>query len=337
MFLRFFKSNLSVIYLLFPLLGTVLWFNSLTIPAEYKYYQGENTLPLFMFLPGFLKTSLSMVISGLVTMVFCAFLVERINSRYAVVRTRTLLPVSLFVIIVCGITGLQTLHPVWFAALFFLLVIFRLFDAFDVRKPYSPAFDSGFLLGVGSLFYLNLTILLPAFIIGLGILGRESGWREPLIQGTGFLLPWIFAFTGYFVFDDPMILWQTIRENILTWNLHVKGDLPFMVYLGFLSVIIFVSSVYMILHYSEGKVSSRKYFVVFFILFVFLVISFFVIPSVSLEVFVLISVPVTFLVSNYLVALRSRFWGELIFTLLLIMVIAMQLIKRFDLLSFNLN
>ena len=333
MLLRFFKSNLSVIYLLFPLLGIALWLNSLLSPAGYNYYNGENALPLFKIFSFFLKTTLSQVIAGIFIMVVCAFMIEQINSRYAFIKNRTLLPATLFILLVCGISGLQVLHPVWVGALFFLMVILRSFSACDVRKPYSVAFDSGFLLGVGSLFYLNLVVLLPAIVIGIGILGRESGWREPLILITGFFLPWIFAFTGYFVFDDPMVLAKLVVDNVLTWNIHVKTDIPLLVYLGFLTIIVFASSAYMLLHYSEGKVSSRKYFVVFFVLFLFLLISFLVIPSVSQEVFILVFIPVTFLMSNYLVSIRSRFWGELIFTILVIIVIGIQLIKRFDLLS----
>ena len=44
-------------------------------------------------------------------------------------------------------------------------------------KPYSNVFNAGFFIGVGTLFYLNLIVILPAFFIGISILTRESSWR----------------------------------------------------------------------------------------------------------------------------------------------------------------
>jgi hypothetical protein len=330
MLLRFFKSPRPYIYILLPLLATALWFKSLLNPVDYPFFSGENNMPLYQLFTIILKSAFIQVIAGLVLLVFCAFMVERINSRFAFVRVRTMLAAPLFILFISGIPGLHVLHPVYFATVFFLFFIFRFFSAFDVHKPYSHSFDSGFLLGVGTLFYLNLVVLLLPFLIGMSLLNRESRWREPLIQLSGFLLPLIFTFTFYFVTDNLKSLLIILKENFLTLNLHVRGSFPLLTYLGFLFILIFLSSVYILGHYEDRKISSRKYFQVLFLFFIFMAAAFVFIPSGSQELLVLTAVPVSFLAANYMASIKSRFWGELFFTLLLIGVVAMQFINDFN-------
>jgi len=331
MLLRFFKSNRSVIYLFFPIIGFALWINQLIHPFVYPFYADENRLPLYQLATAPLKTPLSQTIAGLVLVILTAIIVERMNNQFAFIRIRTILAAPLYVLIAGGFPSLHALHPAYFAAVFFLLMLYRLFYAFDLRKPYSVAFDSGFLLGIASLFYLNMVVLLPVLIFSLGFLCRESRWREPVIQLTGFLLPWIFTFTWYFATSDPMILLGILENNITTWNIHSKNDFHELIFLGFLLILILIASIFMMTHFDDRKVSSRKYFIVFFISFLILAVSVVAVPSVSHELVIIMAVPVSYLMANFLVSLKSRFPGELVFSLLLIFVIAMQLADKFNL------
>jgi hypothetical protein len=49
-------------------------------------------------------------------------------------------------------------------------------------------------------------------------------------------------------------------------------------------------------------------------------------PSTSFEIVVIAAIPVTFLLSNFFVFLKSRFWGEFLFSLLVIAVIVMEIL-----------
>jgi hypothetical protein len=55
-----------------------------------------------------------------------------------------------------------------------------------------------------------------------------------------------------------------------------------------------------------------------------MMLSLILIPSTSLEIFVIAAIPVTFLLANFFVFLKSRFWGEFLFSLLLIAVVVME-------------
>ena len=120
MLLRTFKSNRAVNYVIFPLTGLLLWGKTLFNPRVYPFYRGESENlfyapieKLFGDFP-FLQSLLALFF-----LVILAFLLQYISNRYNFIRERTMLPLPLFIIFVSGITGMQTLHPVYPGAVFF--------------------------------------------------------------------------------------------------------------------------------------------------------------------------------------------------------------------------
>jgi len=237
-----------------------------------------------------------------------------------------MLPASIFVLLIGGFSQIHTLHPVYIGAVFLLIAIYRLFNMFDQAKPYSSAFDTGFWLGIGSLFYFNLILLLPAFLIGIAILSREYHWRAFLINILGVFLPWFFA-SSYAVLTEHFLeLLKILEENIITPNNHFKSNIPLQVFLGFLTLLTVLGSIKIIQQYGTKKVSTRKYFSFFFVIFIFSMLSFIFIPATSQEMLVIVAIPICFLVSNFLAFMKSRFWSELIFTALFGIVIFMEIV-----------
>jgi len=327
MILRILKSNRAVNYILFPLLAVVVWLKSLIHPEIYSFYPGETQSLLYQPVARLFKdAALLQSIASLVILLALALMVLQINNRYSFIRVRTMLPAPLFIIMISGLVDLHTLHPVYFAAFFVLVAIHRFFAAFDQVKPFSAVLDAGLFLGVAALFYFNIVVLFPAFIIGIPILARETRWREFVILITGFLLPLLFAVSYAFVTDQLLETLKIFEINTLTPNNHFKGNFTLQIYLGFLIILTLLGSIKIIQQYDTKKVSTRKFFTVFFLLFVTSLASFTFVPATSQEMLVITLIPVTFLVSNFFVFLKSRFWGELLFSLLLVIVITLQVL-----------
>jgi len=325
MILRTLKSNRSINYLIFPLFGILFWLKSLLNPQTYPFFQGETDNLLYQPVAHLLESnSFLQSLVSLILVLFLAFAAQQVNNQFNFIRIRTMLPAPLMVIIISGFTEMHTLHPVYFAAIFVILAIYRLFYAFDNAKPYSAAFDTGFLLGIGTLFYFNVSILFPAYLLGIGILSREYQWRQFVLNFLGFLLPLLFAASYAFFTNSFMELLKTYERNTFTSNNHFQSNITLFIFLGFLVFLIILGSISLIKQYDSKKVSTRKYFSVFFLLFLFSVISYIFIPATSQEMLIIISIPLTFLISNFFVFLKSRFWGELLFSLLFVLVVTLQ-------------
>lgn len=327
MILRIVKSNRAVNYIIFPLLAVVVWLKSLIKPEGYSFYQYETQNLLFQPVARLFEGALLLQnIVSLLVLLALAFILLQINNRYNIIRERTMLPVPLYIILISGLVDLHTLHPVYFAAFFVLVSIHRFFAAFGQVKPYSPVFDAGLLLGIAALFYFKSVILFPALFFGVPILTRETKWREFVIVMLGFLLPFLFAASYALVSDQLLEVLKIFERNILTSNNHLRGNIPIQGYLAFLVVLTFFGSIKIVQQYDSKKVSTRKFFSVLFLFFVFSLAGLVIIPATSQEMLVLTAIPVTFLVSNFFVFLKSRFWGELLFSLLLVIVITLQIL-----------
>lgn len=327
MILKILKSNRSVNYLLTVLFGLFLWSASLIKPYLYPFYNGESDNILFKPIHQLLKESLTAgSIISLALVLLLAFLIQLLNAHFAFIRTRTMLPAPLFVLIIGGLTEMHTLHPVYFAAVFFLLAIYRLFSAFDVPRPYSAAFDSCFLLGIGALFYFDIIILFPVFLAGTAILSRETHWRIFTVNIVGVLLPFFFALSYAILTEQSLELLKTFEQNIISANNHFKVNLNLQIFLAFLLLLTLLGTPKLIQQYDTQKVSSRKYFNVLFLFFIFSLAGFIFVPPVSQEILVILSIPICYLASNFFVSLKNRFWGEFLISLLIGIVIFLQII-----------
>ncbi|QIA06620.1 DUF6427 family protein [Draconibacterium halophilum] len=325
MILKKLKSNSSVSLFLVPLVTIAFWIKSLQHPFAYDYFTGEPQNILYYFIYRLVDGKpLVQVVIGIVMTILLAYLMQLVNDRYMFIRIKSKLPALLFVIIVGGFVPMHTLHPVYFGAFFMLIAIYRLFAIFETKKAYSSTFDVGFLLGVGALFYLNLVVLLPAFIVGIALLGRETGWREFITLLVGFLLPFVFA-TAHAILADHLIgSLSILNENIFTSVNHFRSNIPLQVYLVTLILFTITGSIGMFGQYDSKKISSRKYFIVFFWIFIFSLVGFTFIPVTSQEMLVITAIPVTYLIANLFVFMKSRFWSELLFILLVLIVVSMQ-------------
>ncbi|MDR2910137.1 MAG: DUF6427 family protein [Bacteroidales bacterium] len=330
MVLKLIKSNHPFNFLLLVLFGTVFWSDSLINPKSYLFYESdENNIlfyPIYSLLGDF---ALPGVIIALILMLALSIFIQQINSQYLVIRERNKLPALIFVIMAGGLTSIHTLHPVYFAGIFLILAIYRLFSIFDNEKPYSACFDSGFLLGIGSLFYINLLLLIPVFIMSVGILSKKNGWKIFVIQLIGILLPFIFVFSFGALTNRFFETFKVFEQNIAISNNHFETSIFMQVYLGFLTVLTIISCIIIMIHYNTKKISSRKFFSVFFLILIFSVTGFVFVPSISHEMLIITFIPLSYLISNLLTDLKSRFWSGLIFILLLVVVIFLQIMALF--------
>ncbi len=327
MILKILKSNQVYQFLLVPLIVVGLWMRSILHPGVFPFFEGEDKMPLYGLLsmiPG--DRALTDCILSIVFVILISFLILRLNTVYALISTRTFLPLSIFVFIIGGLVTLHTMHPVYFGVFFFLLCIDRVFKAYEEGKLLSCAFDAGFFLGAGSLFYFSLGFYFPVITIGLSLIHKRIEWRSFFLSLIGVFLPWLFLFAFYFIMDRQSELWSVVVQNVITPNNFLRTNIYLQVYLSFLTLVMFGSSLFFVKRYGIQKINIRKYFEIFFLIFLFSLILLFSIPAVSQEILFIMAVPLTFLISNYLIFIRSQFWGNLIMYIFLGLVIALQFI-----------
>jgi len=218
------------------------------------------------------------------------------------------------------------MHPIYPAALFLILTIDRIFNAYDKEVIHSNAFEAGIFLAIGSLFYLNLAFFFPFLWIGFIIIKPKVNWREYILSTLGFILPWLAALAYYAGTGQSDELIGVLKENISSHQSFLVGNLPIQIYLGFLGFLTLLASFLILSQYDGKKISSRKYFKAFFWIFLMSCILTIANPAVSQDIIVLLAIPLTYLISNYLIYMKRPIWGEIYLSILIAGVIYLQFI-----------
>jgi hypothetical protein len=324
MLLRWIKSNRNAGYILFPLILLGIFVFQIKGPGTIPEYAFGNTR-LIPGLPEYLLSRFPVLKPAVayLTLFSAGVLIFRINREFIFLNSWSMLPVFIFLFLVLGLPVFGQLHPVWFAVLFFLPAISRLFQVFDVRKPYRNLFESGFLLSMGSLFYFHLLFLLPAFIIGGKMIVRDARWREPFLVFLGAIVPWILTFSVFFMLDliPDLLQWQ--KTSILQKNDSILKNLPLLVFISYAALLILSGSITIMRQYSEKKVRFRSFFTFLFFSFISTILSFILIPGCGFEMLVITAVPVSFLLSNYFDSVRITAYKEVVFTLIVLFSLAL--------------
>jgi hypothetical protein len=327
MLLRALKSNPTYHFLLIPFIAAALWFKSFLNPAHFSFYQGENSMILYQpinYLLG--QNPLTSNIVALLCTILLAFLIYKITVQYSFIRVRTVLPSTLFVLFSSGMHDLHAMHPVYPAALFLILTIDRIFDSYEKDVIHSNAFESGIFLAIGSLFYLNQVFLFPFLWIGFIILKQKVNWREFVLTTLGFIFPWLVALAYYGATGKTDEMMVTLKANLASHASLLLQNLPVQIYTGYLALLTLLASFFLISQYDGKKISSRKYFKAFFWVFLITCITAVANPAVSQEIIIILSIPLTYLISNYLIYMKRQIWGELFLYILLAGIIALQFV-----------
>lgn len=325
MILRVLKTNQAYHFILIPVIVLALWFRSYIHPSFFPFFPGEDQM--FLYKPIRHLIGQSVLVSNLVAMLLViamAFLILRLNTTYAFIRIRTFLPSNIFVLIISGLLTMHSLHPVYFGLLFLLLSVDRIFQSYDKSKFHSNAFEAGFFMGVGSLFYLNLLFFFPIIWIGFTLIKKSPEWRNFILPILGLFVPWLFAWSYYFLTQQMPVFNHTIVANFNHENHFLRGNIQLQVYLGFLTVLTLLGSVFLLNQYDEKKISTRKYFQIFFLIFLIAFALLMLVPAVSQEILIIMALPLTVLISNYLIFQKRAFWSNLLMYLFVAIIIYLQ-------------
>lgn len=325
MILKALKLHQPFHLLLIPIIAILLWIKPFMMPQAYPFYPGEDTMILYQPISVLLSNSplLSNVMAFAFTLLL-AFLIFKLNVQYTFIRVRSFLPSSLFILLTSGVPALHAMHPIYPAALFLIMAIDRIFNSYEKETIHSNAFDAGLLLSIGSLFYWNLVFFFPLIWFGFIVVKPKVNWREYILSTIGFAMPWLAALAYYMAIGAQDELRQTVMANLTFNNSFLKGNLLHQIYTGYLALLILLGSYYLLSQYDDKRISSRKFFKVFFWAFLIAVILLTASPAVSQEFVIVLAIPLAYLLGNYFIFMKHQLWGEVLMYLLVGLIIYLQ-------------
>ena len=327
MVLKFLKSNQIAHLILIPLAGILLWLPGLIHPESFRFFAGEADMPLYRITGAYLqKLPFLSVFVGLAVVVVSAFFINQISTRFQFLRSRSGLPGIIYLLTVSAFPSMHTLHPVHLASLFVFLAIISIFDTYHQSNTIPDTFNAAFFLSVGSLFYFPTIFLFPITWISIAVFQKGDNWRLLFIPLVGFVVPWFIAAGVYYLNDILPQLFSAVQENVHTANVNIINTISFQLISGLFIFLAVLGSSSILSRYDIKKISSRKYFIIFYWMVAFLVVSILFSRSVGIEAIILLAIPFSYIIAHFFIFARNRFWPELLFYLFLGTIAAVMII-----------
>jgi hypothetical protein len=197
--------------------------------------------------------------------------------------------------------------------LFGIKAIFGTFKKEGLAYEY---FLASFLVATGSLFYARGAYLMLIIWIGLSLF-RNIRWREWIFTIIGFLLPYMFLFSWYYITGQELIpRWQEMIMNFLPDHDFGYFNKYYILFYAYLGLLILLASQKMISNYQVLKIYVRKFYMLNFWIFAVTLIVYFSLYSRSVELVYFSGFAIAYILSYYFFNQRSKFTGEILFGLL---------------------
>ena len=327
MLLRIFKgTGPGVIFLIIITLITV-WISAILNQRLHpRFIYETDPMPLYGFMKFLLHNnhSLGVILSFLIVSLM-AFLMVNFNTTVFFINERTFLPALIYVLFGGFFPDHQLLNPVLPASIFLMLAIIRIIDSYHKTGTAYNYFDAGILISTGSLFYANLIWFGLLVIIGIALL-RTGNLKEIVISIIGLLTPYLITFGIYYVLGkDTVALMKLLGNNLFTKAIYFPFPRVTIVALVFSVAFILVSIIQLIKHMNTKKIKSRKTFSLLIWTFLISLVVYFALPSVSVEIVWLTSIPASYFLTHYFVIVKKKLIPEIFFYLLFLFVLMIQI------------
>lgn len=326
MLLKFLKRPLPLVFTATTAISVVIWFRTFLKPTNQLIHFNVSSTPLHKLLStlagvnSFIQAFLAFAIIFITAMVLI-----QLSSKHILIKSRSYLPALLFVIFSSAYRPLQQFTPAIVSALLLVFALDRVFSSYDKFEPVNNLFQSSFLVALSSLFYSPSALYIILIFISAALF-RPFNLRHWLSIVLGFITPWgLMFFYEYYFSTNFSFLYYLQTLFTVDKGLHVLG-IPFFIFVGTLSLIVLVAVTHLIGSLSIQKISIRKFHSIFLWYLAISISLVFLLPWGSIEIVYLAAIPVSFLLSNMFVNLKSRFWGELLLTTILLVAIVMQVI-----------
>ena len=316
-------SPLSIVIFLIAILG--LWTTYLIDPQIVMQYYDINPMPLYKpFLSIYLDNNYIGMLIFLAIMGLNIFILTRINSSFRLIEKRSSFFVLLFILFTSLFSEFQQFNPMQFAFLWVLLGISSVFKLYKNEYELRSVFEAGFFFSIAGLFYANAFFLSAIIFIGMISL-IPFYWRQWIVAICGLLTPIVFVVSWAFIFDKLPYLLSIVTENSIVWHSKLHIDILKLGFIGFISLLLVAALLYT---YSGviKKVAIQKYYFLLFVFSIIIVATYLFIPSVGIDAFFFISLPLIFFISNYLLSMKIWVVPEFLSTLIIAYIILLQVL-----------
>lgn len=257
-----------------------------------------------------------------------AFLIAQINNRFTIIRSRTFLPIFIFLLLMCSWNETHLVNGSHMALTIFIFSLFYILSMFHNRKATEQAFMGSFLISLSSLFINPLIFIIPVFWIGF-ILLQSISIRTLIASIIGAITPWILVIVGQFLQYGKIDFLKLFILNVnFDFDLY-SFTLVNLIYIAVMSIIFIICLVGMFSNYNHDAIHTRNKINFFVLLIVFIIILSLVFDNLFGSFLPFIALLFSFLVSHPFTLRQNNFYS-IVFIIFCVLNIAFVILKYFQ-------
>jgi hypothetical protein len=325
MFLRIFRSQSPIQFLLILPLFAGLWYSSFgngIIQSPANFDTGLYSY-IYKFISPF------PVIASLIAVLLITL--QAIILNYMLIKNNmslrnNLLPAYLFILLAGSTQSLTQLSAPLIASLFILIGIAELIEMYELKDPFTECFNASFFITIASFFYFPAIAFFLLIWISF-LIYRIITWREWIISFVGFFAACFFVWFYFFWNNQDEVIGKNIIQ-FFSYPEHFKFQLSRLGYIIWgVIVLAFLGSLSNLMNHINEKVIfiRRKYWVAIF-MFLIAVLSFFYANQQFRFHLIFLTLPATIIINYALLNHRNFRRSELLLWLLTIAVIVSRIV-----------
>lgn len=253
-----------------------------------------------------------------------AFLINVLSARFRISKEVTMIPGLLYILLMSTMPGFLKLTPVLLGNTFLILALMSLFQTHKKSSVSGSIFNSGFWIGMASLFYFSNIVFVLLAIIGVATL-RALRFNELLMIIVGVIIPYFWAGTMAFLTDNLSQFyhmqfeenlgflsfdWQSIWQNYATLGIF-----------SFLSLIaIFSFGTY----FQKQSIQAQRYIQILYYFMIVAVVTIFVQQGIRPSHLMLLAIPLSLLLPLNLLSFKNKNLASTLHIIWVIIVLGIQ-------------
>lgn len=290
----------------------------------------DNSLPplytLYFFIFG--SSYLVNLIISLLLVVFSGLIINQIIIANDISGKTTMLGMFFFVLLNISMVSFVVMNPFLWTSFFLMLMLNELFKLPKTEISIPVIFNASLYLGLASLFYYPVLIIIFVIWVSLMIF-RINSWREYVIVLLGVSLPLFFTFIWYYLNDTQELFFSTIRSSFnfdfTILSIPVFDLVIVILLLGLIlpSILKLAGSMMdkSIILRQKLTVTIWLYVVSFIILLLF---------EKQSNTGLLLSIPTTIILTNYSLGIRRLKWLDMYVSLIFILIVVNHYLVFFN-------
>lgn len=297
------------------IIGGLLWMTSFSILPQSDWGITQNT-PFAEWLNTFIpQHSIISHLLGYIFTVFIGLFLVQFNETFSVIRTRTMLPLFFFMIMMGSNINAHEFSFGQISCIFLLLALWQVFAIYQQRTPVKQTFNIGFFLAIGSFFTVELLFFIPLFWIGM-IRLNSFNTRTFLASLIGVLSPFILFLGVAYLQSDVFAYIDILAKQFKIEFSFFQHNLIFMLYLSSTTIGTFIAIINLVNRSFSDKIKVSRMLGFVSICFVFSTLLFLFMSNKSAIVFTLTSIFSAILYAHYFslhynLFIRILFWVQM--------------------------